>query len=336
MTDLEERINHLKTSLQIESKTTRVSELESVMSKSETWDSPDQASEYARELSELKTIVDGWQHVYEMVEAGGEEDRAEIEQELAQLELETLLNGPHDAAPAIVSIHAGTGGVDAMDWAEMLYKMYVRYAEAKGYQLSTLDLSRAEEAGIKSVPFRVSGHNVYGYLRGEAGVHRLVRLSPFNAKHLRQTSFALVEVIPEIAKQAVEIPEKDLRIDAYRGSGHGGQGVNTTDSAVRIAHIPTNTVVTCQNERSQLQNRESAMKILQSRLVTLLEAQNETELSKLKPNVQGSWGNQIRSYVMQPYTLVKDHRTNVETSDVTAVLNGDLELFIQAELRLPR
>lgn len=334
MSDVLERIHHLKSSLRIEAKLVRISELEAAMSRPKIWDIPEQAAEFARELSELKNRVDQWQHVYEMVQAGGEADRAEIEQALADLELAGAFNGPHDAAVAIISIHAGTGGVDAMDWAEMLFKMYLRYAELKQYQVSTLDQSRGEEAGIKSVTFRVAGHYIYGHLRGEAGVHRLVRLSPFNAKHLRQTSFALVEVIPEMAKPELEIPEKDLRIDVYRASGHGGQGVNTTDSAVRITHIPTNTVVTCQNERSQVQNRASAMKILQSRLVTLLEAQNETKLSKLKPNVQGSWGNQIRSYVMQPYTLVKDHRTNVETSDVNAVLGGDLEMFIQAALKL--
>lgn len=333
MQDLMERLAQLKKSLQIEVKVSRISALELLMNNPNVWNNPDVASEQARELGNLKNLVDQYQNVADMVSAGTEADRAEIEVDLANLELTTFLSGPHDAAPAIMSIHAGTGGVDAMDWAEMLFKMYVKYAEKTGFDLVTYDISRGEEAGIKSVTVKISGLNAYGLLKGEAGVHRLVRLSPFNAKNLRQTSFALVEVIPEIIKTDLEIPEKDLRIDVYRAGGHGGQGVNTTDSAVRITHIPTNTVVTCQNERSQLQNKATAMRILQSRLILMMEKENANELSKLKPGVQGSWGNQIRSYVLQPYTLVKDHRTEVETANVIAVLNGDLEEFIQAELK---
>ncbi len=334
MDDLKTRIAQLKNSLAIEKKLARIAEIEQLMQSAGFWDNPERGTTLSQELSALKNISDQWQHVYELIEAGGEADRAEIETELAQLELTTFLSGPHDSAAAIVSIHAGTGGVDAMDWAELLLKMYFRFAEAKGWPVKTLELSPAEEAGIKSATIRIDGQNSYGLLKGEAGVHRLVRLSPFNADHLRQTSFALVEVVPEIAKHVLDIPEKDLKIDVYRAGGHGGQGVNTTDSAVRITHLPSGLVVTCQNERSQLQNKESAMRVLESRLTKMMEEAGAKELSQLKPNVQGSWGNQIRSYVMQPYTMVKDHRTNVETADVQGVLAGDLEAFIQAELRL--
>lgn len=333
MQDLVDRLNKLQKSLNLEAKALRIVELETLMNDTGVWNNPDVASEYARELGELKKIVDQYQNVADMVSAGTTEDRAEIEVDLANLELTTFLSGPHDLAPAIISIHAGTGGVDAMDWAEMLLKMYIKYTEKLGFDLVTYDISRGEEAGLKSVTIKISGLNAYGLLKGEAGVHRLVRLSPFNAKNLRQTSFALVEVTPEIIKTNLEIPEKDLRIDVYRAGGHGGQGVNTTDSAVRITHIPTSTVVTCQNERSQLQNKATAIRILESRLILMMDHENADELFKLKPGVQGSWGNQIRSYVLQPYTLVKDHRTNVETANVVAVLNGDLDAFIQAELK---
>jgi len=332
MEDLHNRITQLKNSLRINDKQSRIRELESALQAAGVWDNAEAAGAMAQELAALQKVVEQWQHVSDMIAAGTEADRPDLEGELHQLEQLTYLGGPHDTAPAIISIHAGTGGVDAMDWAEILLKMYMRYAEKQGWSVTTLDYSRAEEAGIKSATVRIAGENAYGYLRGEGGVHRLVRLSPFNAKNLRQTSFALVEVTPEIAKTELEVPEKDLRIDVYRASGHGGQGVNTTDSAVRITHLPTGLVVTCQNERSQLQNRATAMRILTSRLVTIMEQEHASELSQLKPQVQGSWGNQIRSYVMQPYTMVKDHRTNHETSDVQGVLSGDLDAFMQAEL----
>lgn len=332
MQDLLTRIEQLKQSLMIDSKLERIHQLELAMQSSGFWDDTASATELSRELTSLKHTTDQWRHVADLVSAGTEADRTYIEEELGTLELATFLNGPHDGAAALLSVHAGTGGVDAMDWAEMLLKMYLKYAEARRFTTTTIDMTVGEEAGIKSACVRIAGDNAYGFLRGEAGVHRLVRMSPFNADHLRQTSFALVEVVPEITKTSLNIPETDLRIDTYRASGHGGQGVNTTDSAVRITHIPSGIVVTCQNERSQLQNKETAMRILESRLIKLMEETNETELSKLKPNVQSSWGNQIRSYVIQPYTLVKDHRTEVETADVQGVLDGDLERFIQAEL----
>lgn len=334
MQDLNERIQQLKTSLSIDQKRDQIKELEAEVNAVGFWDNPEVASKTSRKLSELQKIVAEWQNLAELIEAADDDDRPMLEEELDKLEQLTYFNGPHDDAAAILSIHAGTGGIDAQDWAMMLLRMYTRYAENQKWSVGTLDYTVGEEAGIKRATIKTSGLNAYGYLKGEAGVHRLVRLSPFNANNLRQTSFALVEVLPEISKNELVIPDSDLKIDVYRASGHGGQGVNTTDSAVRITHLPTGIVVTCQNERSQMQNKETAMGILQSRLLVLMEKDHIDELSKLKPNVQGSWGNQIRSYVLQPYTMVKDHRTEAETSNVEAVLSGDLDLFIQAELKV--
>lgn len=333
MEDLKQRISQLKTTLKIADKINRISEIEALLNDAKIWDNHAEASKLSQELSSLKLVVKDWEDLSDMLAAAEEADRELLEGQIAKLETETYLSGEFDSLNAVISIHAGTGGVEAMDWAQMLARMYLRYAERKGWQAVTLDMNMGEEAGYKSVTYKISGRNCYGYLKGEGGVHRLVRLSPFNAQHLRQTSFALVEVVPEIEKTNLEIPEKDLRIDVFRASGHGGQGVNTTDSAVRITHIPTNITVTCQNERSQMQNKETAMKILQSRILVLMEKDHTAELSKLKPQVQGSWGNQIRSYVMQPYTMVKDHRTEAESSNVAGVLDGDLDLFIEAELK---
>jgi peptide chain release factor 2 len=333
MDDLKQRIQQLKSSLNIERKQAQIDQIEAKLNDPKIWDSHAEASKLSQELSALKSVVLGWQDLSEMVMAAEDADREALEVQINDLEAQTYLSGPFDGYNAVISIHAGTGGVEAMDWAQMLARMYLRYVERRGWNVSTLDINLGEEAGYKSATYKILGYNAYGYLKGEAGVHRLVRLSPFNAQHLRQTSFALVEIVPEIEKAALDIPEKDLRIDVFRASGHGGQGVNTTDSAVRITHIPTNITVTCQNERSQMQNKETAMKILQSRLTLLMANEHAAELSKLKPQVQGSWGNQIRSYVMQPYTMVKDHRTDAESSNVAGVLEGDLDLFIDAELR---
>lgn len=249
------------------------------------------------------------------------------------LKEELKLSGPYDDFDAILSIHAGAGGTDAQDWALMLLRMYVRFAEKSGWKVVTVEESTGEEAGIKSVTLEVAGEFAYGKLKGEHGVHRLVRLSPFNAES-RETSFAKVEVMPKVDKpEVLAIDEKDLKIDVYRSGGHGGQSVNTTDSAVRITHIPTGIVVAIQNERSQLQNRETAMTILRSRLLQLQMEQHAEQLSELKgPNEQAAWGNQIRSYVLHPYKQVKDLRTRHETSDVDAVLGGDLEPFVNAYL----
>ncbi len=251
-----------------------------------------------------------------------------------QQKSELMFNGKYDGHAAIVSIHAGAGGTDAQDWSQMLLRMYVRYAETNGFDIVTIDQSDGEEAGIKSVTFEISGPFAYGKLKGEHGVHRLVRLSPFNSDNLRQTSFAKVETMPKIDQpEDVIIDEKDLKIDVYRSGGHGGQSVNTTDSAVRITHIPTGIVVAIQNERSQLQNKETAMTILRSKLAQLQLEQHAEDLRGLKgPNQSAEWGNQIRSYVLHPYKQVKDLRTHYETSDAEGTLDGNLDPFIQAYL----
>ena len=249
--------------------------------------------------------------------------------------LSTLLKGKYDNLNAIVTIHSGAGGTESQDWAEMLYRMYFRYCERSGYSLKILDLQNGDDAGIKSVSFLVSGENAYGYLKGEKGVHRLVRISPFDSNKRRHTSFASVEVMPEIiTDDEIKINSEDLRVDTYRSSGAGGQYINKTDSAVRLTHIPTGIVVACQTERSQLQNRETAMKMLYCKLA---EKREQEEQQKLK-DIQGDlkkieWGSQIRSYVFCPYTMVKDHRTNFETANVTAVMDGDIQNFIDDYLK---
>ena len=260
---------------------------------------------------------------------------AEIEEELERQRFRLLLSGEHDAKSAIISIHAGNGGTDAQDWVQMLERAYLRWAEAHGYKVELLDESPGEEAGLKSVTFSVGGPYAYGYLRGEAGAHRLIRLSPFDAAHRRQTSFAKVEVMPDIGDDPIEInirPE-DLEIDTFRATGKGGQHINKTDSAVRIRHKPTGIVVTCQNERSQIQNRELAMRVLKSRLYELEIEEREREAARLKGvHVSADFGTQIRTVTIHPYSLVKDHRTGAETGDTTGYLNGDLDRFIQATL----
>ena len=303
-----------------------------------------------RRLSGLRSQVERWSELrrqaadlLELVDlAGGDEAlQAEIATEteslldgLNQLELNLLLNGPFDDRDAILAVHAGTGGVDAQDWAEMLMRMYVRWAARNGFQAEVLDTTEGEEAGIKSATLEIRGPNAYGYAKGEAGTHRLVRLSPFDAAHRRHTAFALVEVLPQADDDAdIPIRDEDLRVDTYRSSGAGGQHVNKTESAVRITHLPTGIVVTCQNERSQIQNRETAMKILRARLAERAMREREEEQSRLKgEHVAAGWGNRIRSYVLQPYTMVTDHRTEHSTGNVQAVLEGEIEPFIEAYL----
>ena len=258
-----------------------------------------------------------------------------IENEINSLELRTLLNGKYDANNAILTIHPGAGGTESQDWAEMLYRMYSKWASSNGYTLKELDYLDGEEAGLKSVTFLVSGENAYGFLKSEMGVHRLVRISPFDSGGRRHTSFASVEVMPEINEDvSIDISPEDLRIDTYRSSGAGGQHINKTDSAVRITHIPTNIVVSCQSERSQIQNRETAMSMLKSKLLDLKEKENKEKIDDLK-GVQKdiAWGSQIRSYVFCPYTLVKDHRTNYEVGNVESVMNGEINGFIESYLK---
>ena len=263
------------------------------------------------------------------------EETESLENNIEKLEISTLLSGKYDSNNAILTIHPGAGGTEAQDWAEMLYRMYTRWASQNGYNIKELDYLDGEEAGLKSVTFLVSGEYAYGYLKGEMGVHRLVRISPFDAGGRRHTSFASLEVLPEIAEDIeIDINPDDLRVDTYRSSGAGGQNINKTSSAIRITHIPTNIVVTCQSERSQIQNRETAMKMLKSKLLNLKEKENKEKIEDLKGiQMDIAWGSQIRSYVFCPYTLVKDHRTNYETGNVQAVMDGDLNGFIDSYLK---
>ena len=269
------------------------------------------------------------------IAASAENDLAALETELADSEFELHLSGDYDDRKAILAVHAGAGGTESQDWADMLFRMYLRYGERHGFSVDVLDITEGEEAGIKSATMEISGPYAYGYLRSERGVHRLVRQSPFDASHSRHTSFAKVEVMPEVeATGEIVVPDDDIRIDVFRSSGAGGQNVQKNSTAVRITHIPTGIVVTCQNERSQGRNRESAMKVLEARLLERELLRQEEEKARLKgEHVDMGWGNQIRSYVLHPYKMVKDHRTDFETSDTTAVLDGEIDGFIQAYLK---
>ena len=337
----------------VANKEKELAELEKQTTQNEFWSDAENSSKVLKKITSLKNKVNNFKKVKSeldnLVDMNGllqlEEDEAltkellhntsELKKEIDKLEITTLLSGKYDINNAIITIHPGAGGTEAQDWAEMLYRMYTRWANANGYEVKELDYLDGEEAGLKSVTFLVSGDYAYGYLKGEMGVHRLVRISPFDAGGRRHTSFASVEVLPEIAEDIeVDINPDDLRIDTYRASGAGGQHVNKTSSAVRITHIPTNIVVACQSERSQIQNRETAMKMLKSKLINLKEKEQKEKIEDLKGvQMDIAWGSQIRSYVFCPYTLVKDHRTNYEVGNVQAVMDGDLNGFMDAYLK---
>ena len=317
------------------------------------WDDTEKSQEGMRLLKNLKDEAEGYESLrqqYEdietLIEMGYEESDAslipEIQGELDEfvnklesMKIRTLLSGEYDGNNAILKLNAGAGGTESCDWAGMLYRMYTRWAERKGFSVEVLDYLDGDEAGIKSVTFQVNGENAYGYLKSEKGVHRLVRISPFNAQGKRQTSFVSLDVMPDIEDDIdIEIRDEDLRIDTYRSSGAGGQHINKTSSAIRITHLPTGIVVQCQNERSQFQNKDKAMQMLKAKLFLLEQQKNAEKLSGIRGEVKEiGWGNQIRSYVMQPYTLVKDHRTSAEVSNVNGVMDGNLDPFINAYLK---
>jgi peptide chain release factor 2 len=300
--------------------------LSRVQAEIENWQKLEQRAADALELASLDD-----ESLYSELETAV----AAIESELDRRELDAMLSGPYDDEDAILAIHAGAGGTDSQDWAEMLQRMYLRWAESRGFKTEILDTSEGEEAGIKSVTIAVEGDYAYGYLQSEKGVHRLVRLSPFDSANRRHTSFALVEVLPQVeTDDEVEINPNDLRIDTYRSAGAGGQNVQKNETAIRITHLPSGIVVTCQNERSQMQNKENAMRVLRARLLDLKRRQQEEEMAEIKGDyVKAEWGSQIRSYVLHPYQMVKDHRTETETGNAQAVLDGDLDPFMEAYLR---
>ncbi len=327
--------------------------LEHIMEEPNFWDSTEKAQGYVKELKNLKDIIDGYhflkqqyEDVETLIEMGYEENDEslipEIEEtlkkfieSLEELRLNTLLSDEYDKYNAILTLHAGAGGTESCDWASMLSRMYQKWADKKGYTTEILDYLDGEEAGIKSITIQISGINAYGHLKSEHGVHRLVRISPFNAAGKRQTSFVSCDVMPDIEEDmGIEIDEDDLRIDTYRSSGAGGQHVNKTSSAIRITHIPTGIVVQCQNERSQFQNKDKAMQMLKAKLYILRKQENQEKESGIRGEVKEiGWGNQIRSYVMQPYTMVKDHRTNAEIGNASSVLDGNIDLFINEYLK---
>jgi len=333
--DLKERLTQLKTLLRIEEKSSRIGEIEREMSSPDFWLDEKAANQKSKELKNLKQEVKSYDDVAEIAEIASEAEILALEPEIEKLEVYALFNQKYDDHDAIINFFAGAGGVDAQDWTEMLLRMYLRWAEDNDAIANVIEESKGTEAGIKSATVEISGPYAFGKLRGESGVHRLVRQSPFNAKALRQTSFALVQVMPAIETESeIKIDAKDIRVDVFRAGGHGGQSVNTTDSAVRITHLPTGIVASCQNERSQLQNKETAMKVLRSRLAQLMLEQHKERVEEIKGNFSSpEWGNQIRSYVLHPYKMVKDHRTDYESKNPDQVLTGDINGFIEAELR---
>ncbi|MBN2387701.1 MAG: peptide chain release factor 2 [Anaerolineales bacterium] len=331
-------------------KESQLGELDKQIAAPTFWDSPSQAQRTSKNAARLRDEIDDWRtferrlkDAVELAGMGDESLRAELEVEVEAIEADldrraftAMLSGPYDSDDALLAIHAGAGGTDSQDWAGMLMRMYLRWAEQNDYQTEVLDTTEGEEAGIKSVTIAVEGRYAFGYLRSEKGVHRLVRLSPFDSAHRRHTSFALVEVLPQVAFDSpeVQIDPADLKIDTFKSSGAGGQNVQKNSTAIRITHLPSGIVVICQNERSQTQNREFAMRILRARLLEIQQAEREEEIAILRGEyTKAEWGSQIRSYVLHPYQMVKDHRTEHETGNTAAVLDGDLHAFMEAYLR---
>jgi peptide chain release factor 2 len=334
--------------------TERLNEINAATEEDDFWDNHIKAQELLKEkksieskINEYKELEKDFEDIRILIDLAQEEDDHSLVPEIQdsydayikkfeELRIKTLLNGEYDANNAIISIHAGSGGTDAQDWAEMLLRMYTRWSESKKYKVKILDYQDADEGGIKSATLLIEGENAYGYLKNEKGVHRIVRISPYDSSGRRHTSFASLDVIPEMDDNIqIDISPEDLRIDTFRSSGAGGQHVNKTDSAIRITHIPTNIIVSCQNERSQHQNKETAMKVLAAKLMELAKEEQKANLDELKGDYsQITWGSQIRSYVFHPYTLVKDHRTNAENGNVYAVMDGDIDYFINEKLKM--
>lgn len=353
LSSYEKPLAEVRDSLNLGEKQFRIEELEKNMEAPDFWEDAEKASQSMKEVKELKDIVsraDGLSGKYEdimtLIEMAYEEEdeelAVEIKEELEEfvkdfedLRITTMLKGEYDESNAILTLHAGAGGTESCDWASMLCRMYQRWAEKKGYSVEMLDFLDGDEAGLKSVTLQINGINAYGYLKSEHGVHRLVRISPFNAAGKRQTSFVSCDVMPDIEQDLdIEIADDDIRIDTYRSSGAGGQHINKTSSAIRITHFPTGIVVQCQNERSQHMNKDKAMQMLKAKLYMLKQQENLEKESDIRGEQKEiGWGNQIRSYVMQPYTMVKDHRTNVESGNVGAVMDGDLDVFINGYLK---
>ncbi|MYL40221.1 MULTISPECIES: peptide chain release factor 2 [Virgibacillus] len=350
---MKRRINDFRGSLDLDTKSSRIKELELQMAAPEFWDDQDTAQAVIAEVNNLKEYVNNFKEVedlhdnlevsYELVREENDRELFEeltsemkaLRKKLNDFELQILLNEPYDTNNAILELHPGAGGTESQDWGSMLLRMYQRWAETKDFKVETLDYLAGEEAGLKSVTLLIKGHNAYGYLKAEKGVHRLVRISPFDSSGRRHTSFVSCDVTPEMTDDVdIEVKTEDIKVDTYRASGAGGQHVNTTDSAVRITHLPTNVIVTCQNERSQIKNREAAMKMLKSKLYQLEIEKQQQELAEIRgEQMEIGWGSQIRSYVFHPYSMVKDHRTNVEVGNTQGVMDGDLDPFIDAYLR---
>lgn len=348
-----DQVKELEASFNIDTKKERIEEIEAAMEEQDFWENVEKSQELTKEMKQLKNSLEvifklreQYDEIGVLIEMGDEEEDISIveeveielksfEENFEKVKIETLLSGEYDKYNAILKINAGAGGTESCDWAGMLFRMYTRWAESKGFKTEVLDFLDGDEAGIKSITFQVTGDNAFGYLKSEKGVHRLVRISPFNAAGKRQTSFASCDVMPDIEEDLdVEIDDDDIRIDTYRSSGAGGQHINKTSSAVRITHLPTGIVVQCQNERSQLQNKDRAMKMLKAKLYMQKKQEEEEKRSDIRGEVKEiGWGNQIRSYVMQPYTMVKDHRTGEEIADVGKVMDGYIDPFINAYLK---